>query len=63
MDENEFEVGGVVYVATDPKNGLDGCSGCSFDECGECYFILDRAGCTPRNRIDKRHVIFVEKQQ
>ncbi|MGL4757459.1 MAG: hypothetical protein ACRCXB_34330 [Aeromonadaceae bacterium] len=63
MDENEFEVGGVVYVATDPKNALDGCSGCSFDECGECYFILDRASCTPRNRIDKRYVIFVEKQQ
>lgn len=57
MNENEFDVYGVIYVAR--ETDLTTCSECDLD--GKCISI-DRPNCTASRRDDKRNVIFVEKQ-
>lgn len=61
MDENEFEIGFVRFIAIPSEDmyGLE-CKDCALrnmtDECED-------AKCRPIDRIDGRNVIFVEKQQ
>ena len=63
MDENEFEVGGVIYVAKPAKlnvaHNMVGCDGCAIE-----YSICSdgpRPQCNKIYRTDARDVIFVEK--
>lgn len=59
MDENEFEIEGVVYMAEDARVG-GSCNGCAF------FVPMTWCGrpnsCSQGTRIDGRNVIFVEKQ-
>lgn len=66
MDENEFEINGIAYVATEESLYSKQCSGCAmkndshpFKCMGNSYEIPD---CDPSFRADERNVIFVEKQ-
>lgn len=59
MDENEFKVGGKVYVS---MRG-DTCNGCAFDSVAQdvpCRSYLP--SCIDSDRKDGEFVIFVEKQ-
>lgn len=60
MNENEFELNGVTYVAT----AGDTCHGCAFDKRAadeSCRSYLP--SCIDADRRDGRFVIFVEKQK
>lgn len=64
MDENEFELDGVAYVAGSNKKGV--CYGCAFfnglikPRCLESGVVPECAG---DFRVDGQDVIFVEKPQ
>ena len=59
MNENEFEIDGVSYVAT--KDSTNDCNGCAFSM-DDVKCVLAPA-CGIKRREDGRSVIFVEKQQ
>ena len=61
MDENEFEINGVVYMSTLTQKSS--CNGCAFDAGCECS-VDDVAlvpPCVPAHRKDCFDVIFVVK--
>ena len=62
MNEDEFEMDGITYIAAEKANSMTRCSYCAFNKNLEC---LDRNMPACRNDIrkDGRNVIFVEKQQ
>lgn len=64
MDENEFEVDGIIYVAVDAPP-VKPCNKCSFFINDRCTGMLMNAApdCFGDFRDDGRDVIFVEKQQ
>ena len=57
MNENEFELDGKVYVATEYRDESISCI-------AQCALsgICDDVRCLPYERTDGRNVIFVEKQ-
>lgn len=57
MDENEFEIEGIHYIAVDGKR--DDCTGCALERSSFCHTA---PCCWPSQRFDERDVIFVEKQ-
>jgi hypothetical protein len=58
MDENEFELNGIQYVAVEDIYN-EGCDSCSFNiQNTGCAFAPT---CFEDERIDGRDVIFVEK--
>ncbi len=60
MDENEFELNGIQYVAVEDVYN-EGCDSCAFNEAGTgCAFAPT---CFEDERVDGRDVIFAEKQQ
>ena len=60
VDDNEFELNGVQYVAVE-DDGNEGCNQCSFNMAGTgCAFAPP---CIEDERVDGRNVIFMEKQQ
>lgn len=62
MDENEFELNGVVYIAVnEPVYDEIGCAGCCLDCLPETCMTITRPRCTSENRKDGRNVIFVGK--
>ena len=63
MDEGEFEVGGVVYIAVDAPP-VKPCRKCSFFINERCTGVLMNAApdCFADFRMDGRNVIFVVKQ-
>lgn len=61
MNENEFEIDGKAYVAVEKASSMVRCSYCSFNNAFECLENPVPA-CGSEIRLDKRNVIFVEKQ-
>lgn len=63
MDENEFELNGLIYVSK--MSHESSCNGCAFDAGCECYAddVTVVPPCVPAHRNDSLDVIFVEKQQ
>ncbi|MGL4483495.1 MAG: hypothetical protein ACRCUS_00950 [Anaerovoracaceae bacterium] len=60
MNENRFEVGGVVYIAEavseDPSYKCPECDGCAFD--GHCQ---GTPSCMAGSRADGQFVIFIKE--
>ena len=59
MNENEFEIYGITYIAVDNKRMIL-CEGCAFEN-KECWKVEQIPFCDDM-REDKRTVIFVEKR-
>lgn len=57
MNENEFSLDGVTYVA---KDGMGLCGGCAFYDI-DCV-NLDRPSCIVNERTDRLNAIFVRKE-
>lgn len=59
-NENEFELGGKVYISN--ESGGE-CIGCAFLAGGDCELSFDLAPpCNNLDRTDGADVIFVEKR-
>lgn len=62
-NENEFETGGVKYVAVEKARSMSRCSYCSFRNDLQCIDDVDIPDCDANWRVDGVDVIFVEKHQ
>lgn len=65
-NENQRNIDGIVYVASEPESKTDQCRGCAFyGDFRECLFpdaTPAKTQCSPGVRTDKRSVIWTEKK-
>jgi hypothetical protein len=60
MNENEFELGGEVFVA-DRADYDEGCDRCAFRYDTSRCFSSDRPSCISAGRKDRAEVVFLRK--